>query len=103
MNADEQDKLQATLTILRQCQIEGAVEMLDEMASNRVRATNAGHYLALLEEDANFQFDSYNDHAKSPAALDEKIEVIDYALGALKVCREIRALGVEPDFGPQAV
>ena len=42
------------------CQIEDAVQMLDELAANHgFRPTVLGHYLALLEEDADCQFDIY--------------------------------------------
>lgn len=103
MNSDDTQKLQATLKILRECQIEDAVKMLDELAANRgFRVTKAGHYLALLEEDANCQFALCDKPSKTSRELDEKIEAVEYALGALKTCREIRRLGVEPDFGPPA-
>lgn len=99
MNSHDKQKLAATLKILRECQIEGAVEMLDELAANRgFQATTAGHYLALLEEDANCQLVLHDEHAQSSRELDEKIEAIEYALGALKICREIRRLEVEPEF-----
>lgn len=101
MNSDDQQKLAATLQILRECPIEEAVKMLDELAANRgFKATMAGHYLALLEEDANCQFDIYSTPSKTSDELDEKIDAIEYALGALKICREIRRLGVDPVPGP---
>lgn len=104
MPSDEKQKLQATLKILSECQIEDAVKMLDELAANRgFMATKAGHYLALLEEDADCQFDLYDEPSKTASELDEKIKAIEYALGALKICREIRRLGVEPDFGSLAL
>lgn len=101
MNPGDQQKLQATWQILRECSIEGAVEMLDELAANRgFKATKAGRYLALQEEDANCQFAIHDKPAKTLADLHEKIEAMEYALGALKTFREIRRMGVEPAFGP---
>lgn len=79
--------------------MEQMVPMLDGMASNReFEATEGGHLLALLEEEADWQLDIYNAHksGKGVDDLQEKIEALEYAVNCLRICKVLVEAGCTP-------